>query len=278
MSKLGNFFGSKPSVPAVEDKGVVELNKELFLPIARQLGKENESIRNLLADAEHKINELDVIKSAIGKQVEPVSKTLRDLEETKTGLATAENKVARLESECARLRETLTVTQQKFTALESTHAGQTTELTTRRTQVAELQGRVQQQSGEIQVARDESRRLSERVTIADKKTVQLESEGEATRQKLEATRQKLTASEGDRTTVQKSLDKAFAEMSQMSQRLLDADKAFNDVKQQYESEINLHKMNYEALQTRATLTSKLLEDTRKSMLERAKEIQSSIAA
>jgi crescentin len=278
MSKLGNFFGSKPSVPAVEDKGVVELNKELFLPIARQLGKENESIRNLLADAEHKINELDAIKSAIGKQVEPVSKTLRDLEETKIGLATAENKVARLESECARLRETLTVTQQKFTALESTHAGQTTELTTRRTQVAELQGRVQQQSGEIQVARDETRRLSERVALADKKTVQLESEGEATRQKLEVTRQKLTMSENDRTTVQKSLDKAFAEMSQMSQRLLDADKAFNDIKQQYESEINLHKMNYEALQTRAILTNKLLEDTRKSMLERAKEIQSSIAA
>jgi crescentin len=278
MSKLGNFFGSKPSVPVVEDKSVVDLDNELFLSIARQLGKENESIRNLLIDAEQKINELDAIKSAIGKQVEPASKTLRDLEETKNKLGTAENKVVMLESECARLRETLTVTQQKFSALESTHAGQTTELTTRRTQVAELQGRVQQQSGEIKVAHDENRRLSERVALADKKTVQLESEGEATRQKLEVTRQKLTVSEGDRTTVQKSLDKALAEMSQMSQRLLDADKAFDDAKQKYESEIDLHKMNYEALKTRATLTNKLLEDTRNSMIERAKEIQSSIAA
>lgn len=278
MSKLRNFFGSKTSGQAVDNKRDVELDNELYLTIARQLGKENESIRDLLIDAEHKIKELDAIKRSIAEQVDPVSKTLRALEETKSRLSTAENKVATLESECARLREILTTTQQKLTALESTNAGQTKELTTCRAQIADLKARVQKQSGEIQAAQDENRRLSERVALADKQKVELESDTEATRRKFEATQQKLTASEDERISVQKSLDKAVAELSQVSQRLRESDKTFEEAKQKYESDIALHEMNYEALKTRAELTHKLLEDTRKGMVERAREIQSSIAA
>jgi chromosome segregation ATPase len=319
MKKLGSFFGRKPSVPAVGDKSVVAdiiavpeilatprqpqkpqnvvvaLDDKLFLPIARQLGEDNESIRNLLIDAEHKINELDAIKRAIGKLVEPVSKTLRALEEAKSELSTSEKKVTLLESECTRRGEALTVTQQKLTALESTEAEQTTELSARRAQIADLQGRVLQQGEEIQVAHDEIRRLSERMALSDKKTLQLESE-------CEATRQKLMVSENDRTTAQKSLNKAFAEMSHMSERLLDTDKVLattqirmhnaeqklvetqtdhrrlatelDDAKQKHQSEIVSLNRNYATLQTRATMTNKLLEDTRKNMLERAEEIQS----
>ena len=339
MSKLGSLIGRKPSVPVVGEKSssaekiavaeifavapepekplknVLELDNDLFLPVASQLGEENETIRNLLIDAEHKINELDAIKRAVGKLVEPVSKTLRALEEAKgekiglqsalnnaritnsnmrSELGTAEKKVALLESECARFRETLTVTQQKLAALESTKSEQTTELAARRAQVADLQRRVQQQSGELQVARDENRRLSERLTQVDKRTVQLESEGEATQQKL-------MVSEKERSTVQKSLDKAFAELTQVSQRLLDTDKALaatqirmqnaehalaeaqterhrlatalDDAKQKHQSEIISHKANYETLLARATLTDKLLEETRHNMMERATEIQ-----
>jgi chromosome segregation ATPase len=278
MSKLRNFFGSKTSSPAVDNKPDVELDNELYLTIARQLGKENESIRNLLIDAEHKIKELDAIKRSIAEQVDPASKTLRTLEETKSGLSAAENKVAMLESECARLRETLTATKQKLTVLESTSAGRTKELTTCRAQIADLSARVQKQSGEIQSVQDENRRLIERVALADKQKVQLESDAEATQEKLEATWQKLTASEDERISVQKSLDKAVAELLQMSQRLRETDKTFDEAKQKYDSDIALHEMNYEALKTRAELTHKLLEDTRNGMLERVKEIQSSIAA
>jgi crescentin len=277
MSKLRNFFGSK-SIPVVENNSDVELDDELFLTITRQLGKENESIRKLLIDAETKVKELDAIKHAIGEQVDPVSKTLRVLEEAKSKLSTAETKVATLESECARLRETLTVTQQKLTALESTNVGQTKELTTYRAQIADLKGQVSRQSGEIQTARDENRRLNERVALADRQKTQLERDAEATGQKLQATQEKLIASENDRTIVHKSLDKALAELSQVSQRLLETDKVFQEARQKYEDDIALHVMHYEALKTRADLTSKLLEDTRKTMLERAKEIQSSIAA
>ena len=168
MNRLVNLIGRRPSVPAVRDKNVVadkiaspkivasppepeklqkaiELDNELFLPIASQLGEDNESIRDLLIDAVHKINELDAIKRAIGKYVEPVSKTLRALQEAKSELSTSETKVTMLESECSRLEEALTVTQQRLTALESAETEQTAERAARRAQVAALQGRVLQQ-------------------------------------------------------------------------------------------------------------------------------------
>jgi chromosome segregation ATPase len=319
MNKLGSFFGRKPSVPIVSESSVaaekitapeslasppepqkpqnvvVELDNELFLPLAKQLGEENETIRNLLIDAEQKVNELDAIKREIGKLAEPVIKSLRALDEAKSELSAAEIKVAMLESECTQLRETLTETQRKLTALESTSSEQMTELAARRAQVAELQGRVLQQSGEIQVAHDENRRLGERMALADKKSAQLESEGEATRQKL-------IVSENERITAQKSLDKAFAEMSKMSQRVLDSDKVLantqvrlhsaehkltetqtehrrlaielDDAKQKHQSEIASYKRNYATLQSRIVMTNKLLEDMRKSMMVRAEEIQS----
>lgn len=280
MGKLRNFFGSnKPVDPAVDDNNSdVELDSELFLTIARQLATENESIRVLLSDAEHKIEELNVIKHAIGEQVDPVSKTLRVLEDTKGRLGTAENRVATLESECAHLQETLTAARQKLTTVESTNAEQAKELSTCRAQITDLKGRVAQQTSEIKAARDENRGLTERGTLLDRQKAQTEKELESTAQKLETTRQKLAATETDRANVQKSLEKALAEGSQVLQRLLDTEKAFEEAKRTYESNIALHMESYEALKTRADLTSKLLEDTRKGMLERAKEIQSSIAA
>jgi hypothetical protein len=69
------------AVPAKPD---IELDHELFSPIATQLGQENEVVRNLLLDAEHKIGELEIIKRSIGKLVDPVSKTLRAYEEAKS--------------------------------------------------------------------------------------------------------------------------------------------------------------------------------------------------
>jgi hypothetical protein len=52
----------------------------LFAAIGAQIGGENETLRNLLLDANAKIGELDIIKDAVGKLVDPVSKTLRAME------------------------------------------------------------------------------------------------------------------------------------------------------------------------------------------------------
>ncbi len=77
MTKFASLLGRKPALvtetpqgpaaasrrpPPAPDKNVLELDQELFFPIASQLGEENEVVRNLLIDAEHKITELDSIK------------------------------------------------------------------------------------------------------------------------------------------------------------------------------------------------------------------------
>src|SRR5262249_52114751 len=98
-----------------------------------------------------------------------------------------------------------------------------------------------------------------------------------------------------------SLDKSFTELTQVSQRLLDTDKALaatqirlqkaesalseaeaerqrlttavDDAGQKHQSEVNSHKTNYETLHARAALTEKLLEEARQNLMERAEEIR-----
>src|SRR5215213_7906952 len=150
---------------ATTAKADIELDHELFSPIATQLGQENEFVRNLLLDAEHKIGELEIIKRSIGKLVDPVSKTLRAYEEAKseklslqgtlntTRLAynklrdefdAAEKKTRALEADGARLRDIVSVAQQSVAALERTKLEQIAELAARRTHIAELQRHAQQ--------------------------------------------------------------------------------------------------------------------------------------
>jgi chromosome segregation ATPase len=327
MNKIGTFIGIKPNAGTASeiaenaldirkmDKNVVELDSELFLPMATQVGEDNEAIRNLMIDVEHKVGELESIKSSFGKLLDPVSKALRALEEAKSekislqgalnniritnnrlrgDLEVTEKKVAVLDSECSRLRETLTIAQQKMGSVETTRAEQTNELTTRRAQVADLQRRLQQQGVELQVARDEYRRLSERVTQGDKRAVQLETEGETMRQKFLVT-------DKERTTLKTSLEKAYSELSQVSQRLLDTDKALaaaqnrvqkaelalnetqaerhrlastlDNINQKHQNEISSHRTNFETLQARCTLTEKLLDEARQCLMERAEEVR-----
>jgi len=84
----------KPNEPATANENPLELDEELFSALGAQLGGENEALRNMLLDANNKINELDTIKAAVGKLVDPVSKALRDFEAEKTekvGLQTVLN-------------------------------------------------------------------------------------------------------------------------------------------------------------------------------------------
>jgi chromosome segregation ATPase len=244
MTNLASFLGRKPTLvaetpqrPAAPDKNVLELDQELFFPIATQLGEENEVVRNLLIDAEHKITELEIIKNSLGRLVDPITKTLRAFEEAKAeklnlqsvlnntriaysklreDFATAEKKAATLDTECIRLREVLTVAQQTVAALESTRTEQSAELTTRRAQITELQRMVQKQATDLQLTREESLRNAERATAADRRMAQLEADTAAATQKFKLADQ-------ERAAVQAQLDKALNESAQMSRRLLDMD-------------------------------------------------------
>jgi chromosome segregation ATPase len=219
-------------------KSDIELDQDLFFPAATQLGAENETVRNLLIDAEHKIGELELIKNSIGKLVDPVSKTLRAYEETKNeklslqnvlnttriaqnklreDLANAEKKARTFETESLRLRDILAAAQQTVAAHEKTKAEQLAELVARRSQIAELQRHVQTQSADLQQSRDENRRNIERVATTDRRMVQLEGEARSAQQKAMQSLQECAA-------VQRALDTAHSELALNSRRLTESDK------------------------------------------------------
>ena len=133
MTKFGGFLARKtglydkppeaapasepaPAITALPDNPL-ELDEELFSALGAQLGGDNESLRNLLLDANAKIGELDNIKAAVAKLADPVSKTLRAFEaeksekislqtvlnNTRTAYGKLRNEVAELEKEGRRL-------------------------------------------------------------------------------------------------------------------------------------------------------------------------------
>ena len=193
MNKFGGFFArraglyDKPADPTPNatppTDNPLELDEELFTALGAQLGGENESLRNLLLDANAKIGELDGIKNAVGKLVDPVSKALRAFEaeksekislqtvlnNTRTAYGKLRNEVAELEKkanlsekECQALRQELTTTQNLLRTLEATKAEIAIDIAARRAQIVDLETRLAQETGEGKALREENRRLDER--------------------------------------------------------------------------------------------------------------------
>ena len=247
MSKFGGLFArkaglyDKPAEPtassAASPDNPLELDEELFSALGAQLGGDNESLRNLLLDANAKIGELDTIKNAVGKLVDPVSKALRAFEaeksekislqtvlnNTRTAYGKLRNEVAELEKkanfsekECLALRQELTTTQNLLRTLEATKAEIAIDIATRRAQIADLEARLAQETGEGKALREENRRLDERQSTASKRVVALESE-------LNGARQRLLMIEDEKRAQQISLDKISAEAARVSRKLAETE-------------------------------------------------------
>jgi chromosome segregation ATPase len=247
MSKFGGFFARKagiydrPAEPPPSNSNLtenpLELDEELFSALGAQLGGENESLRNLLLDANAKIGELDTIKSAVGKLVDPVSKALRAFEaeksekvslqtvlnNTRTAYGKLRNEVAELEKkanfsekECLAVRQELTATQNLLRSLEATKAEIAIDTAARRAQIVDLEARLAQETGESKALREENRRLDERLSSADKRVVAIESE-------LNAARQRLLMIEDEKRAQQISLDKISAEAPRLSRKLAETE-------------------------------------------------------
>ncbi|HKS85483.1 MAG TPA: hypothetical protein VJR71_08380 [Pseudolabrys sp.] len=248
MSKFGGLFARKagfnegpaeplPSNARPAAENPLELDEELFSALGVQLGGENESLRNLLLDANAKINELDSIKSAVGKLVDPVSKALRAFEaektekislqtvlnNTRTAYGKLRNEVAELEKkasfsekECQALRQELTTTQNLLRSLEATKAEIAIDIAARRAQIVDLEARLAQEAGEGKALREENRRLDERLCTADKRVAALESE-------LNGARQRLLMLEDEKRAQQISLDKLSAESARLSRKLAETE-------------------------------------------------------
>src|SRR5262245_14055332 len=216
---------------------LLELDEDLFSALGAQLGGENESLRNLLLDANAKIGELDSIKSAVGKLVDPVSKALcafeaeksekislqTTLNNTRTAYGKLRNEVAELEKkaafsekECQALRQELATTQNLLRGLEATKAEIAIDVAARRAQMVDLEARLAQETGEGKALREENRRLDERLSAADKRVMALESE-------LNGARQRLLMIEDEKRAQQISIDKISAEAARVSRKLAEAE-------------------------------------------------------
>lgn len=251
MSKFGGLFGRKPSAidlvaqpsPTATEvpDAALELDEELFSALGSQIGGDNETLRNLLLDANAKIGELDTIKAAVGKLVDPVSKTLRALEaeksekvslqtilnNTRTAYGKLRNEVADLEKklqnseqDASALRQELATTQNVLRTVEATKAEIAIDVAARRAQIADLEGRLAHESGENAVLRDENRRLDERATTLGKRIVSLEAD-------INAARQRLMMADDEKRTQQALLDKMSADAARLARKLSETEQALN---------------------------------------------------
>ena len=258
MSKLGGFLARKPAVierptavpnvnaasnPAAQPTPLpdnpLELDEELFSALGAKVGGENESLRNLLLDANSKIGELDSIKSAFDRLVDPVSKALRAYEaekSEKTGLQTMlnntrtaygklrneaadlEKKAAAAESECLALRQELAASQNLLKTAEATKAEIAIDVAARRAQIVDLEGRLAHEGGQNEALREENRRLDERLIAAEKRIITLDSD-------INAARQRLAMAEDEKRALQASLDKTITEAARLSRKLAESDAA-----------------------------------------------------
>lgn len=249
MSKFGGFFARKtgtvehlptpaPNVTATAlPDNPLELDEELFSTLGAQFGSDNESLRNLMLDANAKIAELDTIKAAVGKLADPLTKTLRAFEAEKSekhGLQTVlantrtaygklrnevaeiEKKAATAEQQCKALRQELATTQGQLRTAETTKAEISIDIATRRAQIVELESRLAQETGENKTLRDENRRLDERLASAEKRIIQLEAD-------INAARQRLLTAEDEKRAQQASLNKASAEHARLARKLTETE-------------------------------------------------------
>ena len=233
----------KPNEPAATSDNPLELDEELFSALGNQLGGENEALRNLLLDANSKINELDTIKTAVGKLVDPVSKALRDFEAEKTekvGLQTVlnntrtaygklrnevgdlEKKLAAADSECQTLRQDLAAAQSLLHTVETTKTDYSIDIAAARAQIADLESNLAQRTGECLALREENRRFDERLVAVDKRVIAIESD-------LSAARQRLLIADDEKRAQVILLEKASVEAARLSRKLTETEASFNAV-------------------------------------------------
>src|SRR4030095_3637952 len=86
-------------------------------------------------------------------------------------LSTSEKKASAFETEAQRLRQDLSNAQHNMRGLENAKTEQAVENAAQRTQISELQRGLAKEMGEREATREEARRFSERLTIADKRVV-----------------------------------------------------------------------------------------------------------
>src|SRR5664279_4484976 len=197
MAKLSDLFGRKSGeISAGRENGNGGHHAiESFSDVGSRMGEENEVLRNLLTDTGRKIGELDELKEAFDKIVQPFNLTLRALEKEKsqtlglTGMLEEsraayetlrtefyqiERKATALEAESERLREDLELARESNRGLESSTLELSNDIAARNGQIAQLERALAQESSERRSVSEARRTLQEQADAGEKRIGELE--------------------------------------------------------------------------------------------------------
>jgi chromosome segregation ATPase len=221
---------------------------EAWAEIGSRIGGDNEALRNLLVDTGRQVGALDDLKQAFGKLVDPISKTLRALEQEKSDNVSLRGTLADVrssyealraefndlgrrsaagETEIERLRHELELVQQTARNAEAGKIELGDELSTVRGRVAELERQLALESSNSRTLADEKHSLLEHSTSADKRIVELEGE-------VSVAKERLVLLENEKRSLTNSLEQLVAENSKLTRRANETDNALGGVRTRLE--------------------------------------------
>ena len=132
----------QPSKSAQAGNQSLELDEDLFTAPA---GEADKAPRRLLREAHEQLNQLDGIKAALGRLIDPLGKAVGDCE----------------------------AAQSELRAVQAAKAELTAEVAVQRGKAADLEKRLAQQTSEHILQREENRRLGEQLAAAEQRTAEL---------------------------------------------------------------------------------------------------------
>jgi len=269
MSSLSEFFARKGGAAAAEKPATAtslppapaaptlspgkgpagdDRPTEAWAEIGSRIGGDNEALRNLLVDTGRQVGALDDLKQAFGKLVDPISKTLRALEQEKSDNVSLRATLADVrtsyealradfndlgrrntagETEIERLRNDLETVQQTARNAEAGRIELGDELSTVRGRVAELERQLALETSNARTLADEKHSLLDHSSSADKRIVELEGE-------VSVARERLVLLENEKRSLTNSLETLVAENSKLTRRANENDKALAGVRTRLE--------------------------------------------
>lgn len=135
-----------PSKAAQTGDQSLELDEDLFTAPAAPAGGEDKTPRSLLREAHEQLNQLDGVKAALRRLIDPLDKAVGDCE----------------------------AAQSELRAVQTSKAELAAEVVVQRGKATDLEKRLAQQTGESILQREENRRLGERLAAAEQRTAELE--------------------------------------------------------------------------------------------------------
>jgi crescentin len=246
MSKISDFLARKtpaadkaPILVRNEDAPESALDGELSAAGGTRLGAENEALRGLVVDAARKIEDLDHLKLAFGRIIDPLQRTLQALEQEKARNASLLSSLSESRSTAEGLRENvqqseksaaaLSATNEKLqlqleelraaaASLESTRIELLNEKSLKNTQIVELESRLSAESVARLALTDEHRIVTDQAQTAAKRLGILEAE-------MVEARQKIALSDDERRSLKNALEQTLAEVARLSRQLTDGNNA-----------------------------------------------------